>query len=194
MEAQTGNHIEIDRIVDLAFQQLIKENVGDYIISIEDIMQTLNNEKQEKRKGTASFHEKWQRQFSKMMKRPFYCQTDDQWNETWMMHLSSVLFTGNIPELNCRVLELPFANFTKSMYVLLPNDKTGLNALEEALNSDLFSKSWKRIVQRMAKQLVHVRVPRTYIKTTFHVDTNVIKSSFGWRSCQPEKSSNKSIV
>lgn len=172
MDIKTEKKVEVDRIVDLVFEQLINENVGDYVIPIEDIVGMLNEELKAKQKGKLSFHEKWQRQFSKMMKKPFYCEIENQWKDTWMMHLSSVLFAGDLIELNCRVLELPFTDLTKSMYILLPNDKMGLPTLEKALNIESFSKTWKRIVQRMAKHLVHVRIPKTYIKTTFRVDTN----------------------
>ena len=175
MELKKENRVEIDKIVDLSFQQLIKEDVGDYIISIEDIMETLNDENEKKANDTVSFREKWQRQFSKMTKKPFYCDIENQWKDTWMMHLTSVLFTGDLTELHCRVLELPFADLTKSMYILLPNDKSGLPALEKALGADSFSKTWKRIVQRMAKHLVTVKLPKTYIKTTFRVDTNATR-------------------
>ena len=65
-----------------------------------------------------------------------------------------------------RAVEMPYENERLSMVLLVPRQRDGIGALEEALNAENLS----RWLDGLAERKVHVRMPRFKIEDRFHLE------------------------
>lgn len=91
----------------------------------------------------------------------FYINNDDTVKVN-MMHIKKRYNYREDGELNAKILELPYENRNVSMVIILPNERTGLAALEKKLsNVDLST-----ITNGSASVEVEVSLPRFKIEST----------------------------
>lgn len=103
------------------------------------------------------FKGSWDKQFikSRTEKADFWTSETDS-KQVDMMYVKEHFRYAELPELDAAAIELPYANSSLSMLVILPNSKTGLPKLEAALaNVDL-----AEISKNMSKQEVTVYMPK----------------------------------
>ncbi|XP_078395626.1 leukocyte elastase inhibitor-like [Cetorhinus maximus] len=109
------------------------------------------------------FKGSWAEKFNEQCteKMPFRLNKNDS-KPVNMMYQKKKFFFRHVPELNIRVLELPYVGNDLSMIILLPDDimddSTGLKQLEKALTFKKLQE-WT-LPNQMRKMNVHVRLPR----------------------------------
>jgi len=81
-----------------------------------------------------------------------------------MMRLDEDLLYGELPNLDAKVLELPYKSRNLSMFIILPNQRTGLRNLETKLKGI----AWSSILESMRTQKVEVKLPR--FKAEFSIE------------------------
>lgn len=103
------------------------------------------------------FKGSWAKQFNKERteKADFWTSETDK-KQVDMMFVKDHFRYASIPELDATAIELPYANSSLVMLVILPNEKTGLAKVESGLaNVDL-----AEISSRMHKTEVNVYMPK----------------------------------
>lgn len=103
------------------------------------------------------FKGNWAKQFNKERteKADFWTSETDK-KQVDMMYVKDHFKYGHVEELDAAVIELPYANSTLSMMVILPTEKTGLAKAEAGLaNMDL-----SEISKRLHKMEVNVYMPK----------------------------------
>jgi len=103
----------------------------------------------------------WQHQFKKdrTAKAPFYTSETDT-VDVDMMHVKEYFRYGEFPELDAKGIELPYKDSDMSMFIILPNKRTGLAKLETDLQGiDILGLSTK-----MYRSEVEVSIPKFKIE------------------------------
>jgi len=103
----------------------------------------------------------WKHQFKKerTAKAPFYTSETDS-VDVDMMHVKQYFRYGEFPDIDAKGLELPYKDSDMSMFIILPNLRTGLAKLETNLkNVDLNALS-----RNMFRQEVDVSIPKFKIE------------------------------
>ncbi|XP_052012760.1 leukocyte elastase inhibitor A-like isoform X2 [Apodemus sylvaticus] len=92
-----------------------------------------------------------------------------------MMYQKSYLPYGYIPDLKCKVLEMPYQGKELSMVILLPDDiedeSTGLKKIEQQLTLEKFCEWTKHGTLR--KIDVHVKLPRFKMEESYTLNSNL---------------------
>ncbi|KAF2893334.1 hypothetical protein ILUMI_12838 [Ignelater luminosus] len=106
------------------------------------------------------FQGKWSVPFETYLtaKKPFYLNANDH-IDVDMMTMVSLLNYYEWPEVDAKVLEMPYEGNDVSMTFVLPNEKEGLHRIEENLEKVLESPKYTRIS-------VDVSIPRFKIETS----------------------------
>ncbi|KAH8372479.1 hypothetical protein KR093_011710, partial [Drosophila rubida] len=79
-----------------------------------------------------------------------------------MMYNDDIFHYAELPELDAKVLELPYANTAASMLLILPNQVDGLEQLERQLANP--SHDLNVIASRLRRETVTVRLPKFRIE------------------------------
>lgn len=110
--------------------------------------------------NTLFFQAKWMVPFKETAtsKKSFYLNVNDH-IDVDMMSMVSYLNYYECPELNAKVLEMPYVGDDTSMTFVLPNEKEGLYRIEENLEKVFGSPKYTR-------QNVDVSIPKFEVKTT----------------------------
>uniref|UniRef100_A0A8C5MNN0 Leukocyte elastase inhibitor n=1 Tax=Leptobrachium leishanense TaxID=445787 RepID=A0A8C5MNN0_9ANUR len=102
--------------------------------------------------------------------KPFRLNKNNQTLVKMMYQKKKFPFTY-IPEINCRILELPYAGHELSMVIILPenieDDTTGLQKLEKELTLEKFQE-WTRS-ENMGPIDVHVHLPRFKLEDSYEL-------------------------
>lgn len=105
-----------------------------------------------------------------------------------MMYQKEKFFFGYIPDLKCKVLEMPYQGGELSMLILLPEDiedeSTGLKKIEEQITLEKLREWTKR--ENLENIDVHVKLPRFKIEESY-----ILNSNLGRLGLQDLFSSNK---
>lgn len=105
-----------------------------------------------------------------------------------MMYQKKKFFFGYIPDLKCKVLEMPYQGGELSMLILLPEDiedeSTGLKKIEEQITLEKLREWTKR--ENLENIDVHVKLPRFKIEESY-----ILNSNLGRLGLQDLFSSNK---
>ncbi|XP_051025748.1 leukocyte elastase inhibitor [Acomys russatus] len=92
-----------------------------------------------------------------------------------MMYQKKKFPFGFIPDLKCKVLEMPYQGGELSMVILLPEDiedeSTGLRKIEEKLTVEKLREWTKR--ENLENIDVHVRLPRFKMEESYFLDSNL---------------------
>lgn len=121
------------------------------------------------------FKGKWKHPFKveRTTSEEFYLNENDT-VDVQMMHITerfSIKFDEN---LNAQILELPYTNDNVSMVIILPNNRNGLEELEEKLPTiDLM-----KITEDMSRPEVQVSIPKFKIEQTIELNEPLSKVSF----------------
>ncbi|OCT76390.1 hypothetical protein XELAEV_18031590mg [Xenopus laevis] len=100
---------------------------------------------------------------------PFYVSKDVV-KSVPMMFQSQKFNLGAIKELNAQILELPYQLGALSMFILLTNEKLGLEKIEQQL-------SWKTLAKgmtNMEKTKVDVYLPRFMLEESYDLNSHLI--------------------
>ncbi|XP_036934237.1 leukocyte elastase inhibitor-like [Acanthopagrus latus] len=96
-----------------------------------------------------------------------------------MTQTSKFRFINDVPEVNCKILEMPYKGNDLSMLILLPNeiedDTTGLEKLEKALTYEKFVE-W---TEKLGEDEVEVSLPRFKMEEKY--DLNDVLISMGMK-------------
>uniref|UniRef100_A0A8C9MFP5 Ovalbumin-like n=1 Tax=Serinus canaria TaxID=9135 RepID=A0A8C9MFP5_SERCA len=90
-----------------------------------------------------------------------------------MMSQTGTFKVAEIPSEKCRILELPYASGRLSLWVLLPDDISGLEQLETAITVENL-KEWTSS-RKMEERKIKVYLPRMRIEEKYNL-TSVLKS------------------
>uniref|UniRef100_UPI00398EAFC1 leukocyte elastase inhibitor-like isoform X1 n=1 Tax=Pristiophorus japonicus TaxID=55135 RepID=UPI00398EAFC1 len=138
-------------------------------------------------KGT--WAEKFNQQATKEM--PFRLNKNES-RLVKMMYQKKKFLIRHIPEVNIKVLELPYIDKELSMIILLPedimDDSTGLKQLEQELTLEKLQE-WT-LQNRMRKMDVQVRLPKFKLEDDYEL--NSLLSSLGMRDLFNESSADLS--
>ncbi|KAF2893335.1 hypothetical protein ILUMI_12839 [Ignelater luminosus] len=109
------------------------------------------------------FQAQWLEMFETYLtaKKPFYLNANDQ-IDVDMMTRVLILNYYEWPEVDAKVLEMPYYGNDVSMTFVLPNEKDGLNRIEENLEKVLESPKYTRTY-------VEVSIPRFKVETTIQL-------------------------
>jgi len=113
------------------------------------------------------FKGSWKEKFSPeaTSKRDFFISKDNA-VKTDMMYLDDKKFNrGDLKDLNCKALELPYEGNRFSMLLLLPNDKEGLKSLEEKLAVT----SIQSIRDQLRKGTTMVMMPKFKLEASYEL-------------------------
>jgi len=104
------------------------------------------------------FKGNWLRKFDAALTKPepFYLGSNDNAIDVHMMHIDGDFRTGDIKNLDARVVELPYVGRKLSMFIILPNQVDGLKALE----SHNLEKLLDEVDAHIANAKVHVAIPK----------------------------------
>lgn len=102
---------------------------------------------------------------TKTFKGPFYVNDQDTVNVDFMK-IKKHFSYGQFPELDASAIELPYKDSDVSMFIILPNTKTGLPALEAKLHEI----NIQELSKKMFKQEVNVELPK--FKIEFDIELN----------------------
>lgn len=102
---------------------------------------------------------------TKTFKGPFYLNEEETVTVDFMK-IKKHFSYGQFPELKASAIELPYKNSDISMFIILPDSKTGLAELESNLNTiDI-----NELSKKMFSQEVNVELPK--FKIEFDVELN----------------------
>ncbi|NXR97899.1 OVAL protein, partial [Oxylabes madagascariensis] len=99
--------------------------------------------------------------------------TEQESKPVQMMSQIGTFKVAEIPSEKCRILELPYASGRLSLWVLLPDDISGLEQLETAITSENL-KEWTSS-SKMEERKIKVYLPRMKIEEKYNL-TSVLKS------------------
>ncbi|XP_010016793.1 PREDICTED: ovalbumin-related protein Y-like [Nestor notabilis] len=99
--------------------------------------------------------------------------TEQESRPVQMMCQNSTFKVGAVPSEKIKILELPYASGTLSMWVLLPDEVSGLEQLEKKINFDKFTEWTSPSV--MEKKRVKVYLPRMKMEEKYNL-TAVLKA------------------
>nr|XP_021484299.1 leukocyte elastase inhibitor A-like [Meriones unguiculatus] len=118
----------------------------------------------------------WQEKFMKRdtTDAPFRLNKKDT-KTVKMMYQKKKFPFGYIPDLKCKVLEMPYQGGELSMVILLPEDtedeSMGLKKIEEQLTSEKLREWTKR--EKLETIDVHVKLPRFKLEESYTLNSNL---------------------
>uniref|UniRef100_A0A336LKR8 CSON010106 protein n=1 Tax=Culicoides sonorensis TaxID=179676 RepID=A0A336LKR8_CULSO len=117
----------------------------------------------------------WKNKFPKdnTFTRKFYLN-DKDFKDVEFMQLKTDFKFNRFEDLKASVVELPYQTENIAMYVILPNERTGLDELLSKFHTTDFEKD---IVEKLEEQKVDVTLPR--FKTEFNVNLNMALKNMG---------------
>ncbi|XP_058125675.1 antichymotrypsin-2-like isoform X3 [Anopheles coustani] len=114
----------------------------------------------------------WAYQFNPQLTRPFpFWTSETESRDVPMMNLKKDFAYNNFEDQGFSALELTYSGSDMTMLVLLPNERTGLAALEQKLPSLNFSE----LTAKMHKQEVEVFLPKFKIEFTRDLNEDLKK-------------------
>lgn len=141
--------------------------------------------------NAAYFVGKWMKKFpeSETKECPFRINKTDT-KPVQMMNLEATFCLGNIDDINCKIIELPFQNKHLSMLIVLPKDvedeSTGLEKIEKQLNPETLLQ-WTN-PSTMANAKVKLSLPK--FKVEKMIDPKASLESLGLKSLFNESTSD----
>ncbi|XP_010643180.1 serpin B5 isoform X2 [Fukomys damarensis] len=141
--------------------------------------------------NAAYFVGKWMKKFpeSETKECPFRVSKTDT-KPVQMMNMEATFCMGNIDDINCKIIELPFQNKHLSMLILLPKDvedeSTGLEKIEKQLNSETLLR-WTN-PSTMANAKVKLSLPK--FKVEKMVDPRASLENLGLKNLFNESTSD----
>ena len=99
-------------------------------------------------------------------KQPFYLGSNQTKIQVDMMHRNGEMQTGDLPELNARVLELPYKGRDLSMFIILPNKLDGLAQLESKLE---YSEVLDNLTRCTRKANLEISIPKFKIESDLNL-------------------------
>ncbi|NWV43946.1 OVAL protein, partial [Grantiella picta] len=99
--------------------------------------------------------------------------TEQESKPVQMMSQTGTFKVAKIPSEKCRILEIPYASGRLSLWVLLPDEISGLEQLETAVTSENL-KEWTSS-SKMEEKKIKVYLPRMKIEEKYNL-TSVLKS------------------
>ena len=144
-----------DKIKDLIPQGLIRE----------DTVMVLTN--------AIYFKGDWELKFDEgaTKKQPFFLNDQDSVEIDMMYNKTKKVMSGESDELSCKCLQLPYKQGALSMFLLLPNDRTGLKALEEKLTP----KTLQLALGNVYKQETVIYLPKFKLETSYNLTQTLPK-------------------
>ena len=103
-------------------------------------------------------------------KQPFYLGSKQKKIQVDMMHREGEMQTGDLPELDARVLELPYKGWDLSTFIILPNKLDGLSELESRLESSNMLDNLANCT-RMAK--LQISIPKFKIESDLNLEEHL---------------------
>lgn len=124
------------------------------------------------------FKGSWATQFKKeRTEKADFWTSETESKKVDMMFVKDHFRYGAVPELDATAIELPYANSTLSMLVILPNQKTGLAKVEEGLaNIDL-----AEVSKKLHKTEVNVYLPKFKVEYDLSLKKPLEKVKMGMR-------------
>ena len=117
---------------------------------------------------------KWHRHFNRITYLPFFFQ-DQSAKKSAYLNTTAVFHTGELSDLNCDVLQLPYAGQHQLMYIFLPKSLDGLAQLEKDLfNADTCT-AWYGRLEKLPIKLVNVSIPVFHIETMTSLNKVLVK-------------------
>ena len=110
-----------------------------------------------------NYNKKWHRAFNLYGFEPFYAQ--DQAKKVFYTKVTAAFRLNEFPDLDCDVLQLPFAGQHQDMYIFLPKTANGLTQLEAKLFDPHTCHIWYSALTKMPTKLVNVAVPIFFLAT-----------------------------
>ncbi|XP_038626351.1 serpin B5 [Tachyglossus aculeatus] len=120
--------------------------------------------------NAAYFIGKWMKKFpeSETKECPFRINKTDS-KPVQMMNMEATFCMGNVKDIDCKIIEVPFQNKHLSMLILLPQDvedgTTGLEKVEKQLSSETLL-DWTN-PSMMANAKVKLSIPKFKVDTMF---------------------------
>ncbi|XP_044538209.1 serpin B5 [Gracilinanus agilis] len=107
-----------------------------------------------------------------------------------MMNIEATFCMGNIKDINCKTIELPFQNKHLSMLIILPkdveDDSTGLEKIEKELSPETLQE-WTN-PSTMASTKVKLSIPKFKVEKI--VDPKTVLESLGMKNVFDESTSD----
>ncbi|TRZ17895.1 hypothetical protein HGM15179_009224 [Zosterops borbonicus] len=97
--------------------------------------------------------------------------TEQESKPVQMMSQIGTFKVADIPSEKCRIVEIPYSSGRLSLWVLLPDDISGLEKLETAITSENL-KEW---TSKMEERKIKIYLPRMKIEEKYNL-TSVLKS------------------
>ncbi|XP_053570621.1 ovalbumin-related protein X-like [Bombina bombina] len=118
------------------------------------------------------FKGKWSKQFKEedTNEAPFYV-TEKNFKPVQMMTQKEDFKIGIIENLNAKVIELPYGKGDMSLFILLPDEISGLKKVEQQLSSKSLA-SWTSS-ENMMKTKVELHLPRFKLEESYDLGTNL---------------------
>ncbi|XP_001365469.1 serpin B5 [Monodelphis domestica] len=141
--------------------------------------------------NAAYFIGKWMKKFpeSETKECPFRINKTDT-KPVQMMHIEATFCMGNIKDINCKIIELPFQNKHLSMLIILPkdveDDSTGLEKIEKDLSLETLQE-WTN-PSTMASTKVKLSIPKFKVEKI--VDPKTVLESLGMKNVFDESTSD----
>ncbi|XP_075441951.1 serpin B13-like isoform X2 [Ascaphus truei] len=119
------------------------------------------------------FKGKWNKQFreEKTKEAPFYVNKDVV-KSVQMMNQNDTFNLGVIEELNARILQLPYGEGDLSMFILLTDEMTGLEKIEQEVSSKSLAE-WTNS-KHLRKTKVNIYLPRFKIEESSNLGPHLI--------------------
>ncbi|XP_074057046.1 serpin B5 [Macrotis lagotis] len=141
--------------------------------------------------NAAYFIGKWMKKFpeSETKECPFRINKTDT-KPVQMMNIEATFCMGNIKDINCKIIELPFQNKHLSMLILLPkdvdDDSTGLEKVEKELSPETLQE-WTN-PSTMASAKVKLSIPKFKVEKIIDPKTDL--ESLGMKNVFDESTSD----
>lgn len=144
-----------DRIKDLIPQGLIKS----------DTIMVLTN--------AIYFKGDWEIKFDENAtnKQPFYIDGSNSVEVDMMYNKTKKAMSGESDELSCKCLQLPYKQEALSMFIMLPNERTGLAALEEKLSTETLELAFGNVY----KQETEIYLPKFKLEASYNLTQTLPK-------------------
>lgn len=104
-------------------------------------------------------------------KQPFFIDDHDSIETELMFKNTNEVKSGESEELGCSCLQLPYKQGTFSMFVMLPNERNGLAALEEKLTPS----SLQGAIENVVKQETNIYLPKFKLEASYNLKQTLPK-------------------
>lgn len=115
------------------------------------------------------FKGKWKAQFDRKYTRGMPFKTNQEKKTVQMMFKNAKFKLGHVDEVNMQVLSLPYAEEELSMVILLPDESTNLDMVEEALTYEKLH-AWANS-ETLTESQVQVFFPRLKLEESYDLET-----------------------